>query len=258
MVPYSDHSSYAELMDMVTQLAPRQLEPIVQKLPKQSVKLDMTVYSHLLSLPLPEPRQVPDAIVKLMSLGAPTLFRRPRRQVPLRPNPAPRLSSTKGVVFTPVEDNVTSPYRPPRSPDATVDSSKQTITAESQNSQPNSHAQDSSSPVEPSKTDKNENILDDLVEQMISIVKEAADQGNGSIEECPESFSPRSRECSFLFEMHQDKDVIWQHLVDLVPDMIKSQFVHLERQETTTENVVDIAKQQIKICNVLMDIADLS
>ncbi|XP_063867069.1 5' exonuclease Apollo-like isoform X1 [Scylla paramamosain] len=111
VVPYSDHSSYSELMEMVSQLAPHQIFPIVkyfsksgwwadQSAPDQNIKADMTVYRHLLSTPPPDPVIIPEDVIKLMDRKAPRLLQaRPRRCV-LRHGLSPRRSKVRGVVFS--------------------------------------------------------------------------------------------------------------------------------------------------------------
>lgn len=125
VVPYSDHSSYTELMDMVSKLAPRQVVPIVHKSSKAGWPRlasnvsnlppleDMSVYSHLLTTPPPETFEVPETVVKMMRRGAPILSSTSQRKRKFYHNPTPRPKSIKGVVFTPLEDEeeVPSPYR---------------------------------------------------------------------------------------------------------------------------------------------------
>ena len=111
VVPYSDHSSYSELMEMVSQLAPHQILPIIKywsksgwwaslSAPDQSLKTDMTIYRHLLTAPPPDPVVIPEEVIKLMDAKAPRLFQaRPRRYV-LRYGLSPKRSKARGVVFT--------------------------------------------------------------------------------------------------------------------------------------------------------------
>ncbi|KAK4326663.1 hypothetical protein Pmani_002822 [Petrolisthes manimaculis] len=110
IVPYSDHSSYSELMEMVAQLAPRQIIPIVQhwskagwwsdpNSPDQSVKADMSVYSHFLTCPLPDPVIIPEAVVELMHQGPSKLLSRQPRRCGLRKGLSPRRNSVRGVQY---------------------------------------------------------------------------------------------------------------------------------------------------------------
>nr|XP_045620233.1 5' exonuclease Apollo-like [Procambarus clarkii]XP_045620234.1 5' exonuclease Apollo-like [Procambarus clarkii] len=110
-VPYSDHSSYSELLEMVAQLAPHQVIPIVQKwstfgwwssssAPNQMVKADMSVYSHFLTFPPPEPILIPDAIADLMREGGPMLLAHQPRRCNLHRGLTPRPRRTLGVVYT--------------------------------------------------------------------------------------------------------------------------------------------------------------
>nr|XP_053645919.1 5' exonuclease Apollo-like [Cherax quadricarinatus] len=111
IVPYSDHSSYPELLEMVAQLAPRQVVPIVQQkspkgwwadsnAPDQAVKTDMTVYDNFLTFPPPEPVIVPEAIVDLMRKGGPFSLTHQPRRCGLHRAFTPRPRRTMGVVFT--------------------------------------------------------------------------------------------------------------------------------------------------------------
>lgn len=119
-VPYSDHSSYPELMELVANLAPRCVIPIVQQwskagwwsdpsAPNQMIKGDMSVYSHFLTLPPPEPIEVPDAVANLMRAGAPMLFPHQPRRCGLRRGLAPRPRRTLGVVYTSPESRISLP-----------------------------------------------------------------------------------------------------------------------------------------------------
>lgn len=111
VVPYSDHSSYPELMDMVSSLAPHQILPIVKywsksgwwsdpTAPDQDKKADMTVYRHLLSLPPPDPVIIPESVIKLMERDAPRLFRMQPRKYILRKGLSPRSSRIRGVTHS--------------------------------------------------------------------------------------------------------------------------------------------------------------
>ncbi|XP_071530276.1 5' exonuclease Apollo-like isoform X1 [Panulirus ornatus] len=123
-VPYSDHSSYAELMELVAQLAPRSVIPIVQQwskagwwsdpnAPDQMIKTDMSVYDHFLTLPPPEPIVVPEAVANLMRAGAPMLFCNQPRRCGLRRGLTPRPRRTRGVIYTTPESHVSSPALSP-------------------------------------------------------------------------------------------------------------------------------------------------
>ncbi|XP_045127875.1 uncharacterized protein LOC123514228 isoform X2 [Portunus trituberculatus] len=111
VIPYSDHSSYSELMEMVSQLAPHQIFPIVKYWPKsgwwadpsapdQNLKTDMTVYRHLLSVPPPDPVVIPEDVIKVMSMKAPRLFQARPQRCALRYGLSPRRNKARGVVFT--------------------------------------------------------------------------------------------------------------------------------------------------------------
>lgn len=110
IVPYSDHSSYSELMDMVAQLAPHQVIPIVNRwskagwwsdpdAPDQSIKADMSVYSHFLTPPLPDPVIIPEAVVALMKQGPSKLLSHQPRKCALRKGLSPRRNSVRGVQY---------------------------------------------------------------------------------------------------------------------------------------------------------------
>lgn len=110
IVPYSDHSSYSELMEMVAQLAPHQVIPIVQQwskagwwsdpdAPNQSVKADMSVYSHFLTAPLPDPVIIPEAVVELMQQGPSKLLSRQPKKCALRHGLSPRRNSVRGIQY---------------------------------------------------------------------------------------------------------------------------------------------------------------
>lgn len=107
VVPYSDHSSYSELMEMISALAPHQIYPIVKhwskagwwsdlSSPDQTIKADMTVYRHLLSLPPPDPIIIPESVIQLMCKDAlKVLHIQPRKYV-LRKGLSPRSSKIQG------------------------------------------------------------------------------------------------------------------------------------------------------------------
>ncbi|CAL4154133.1 unnamed protein product, partial [Meganyctiphanes norvegica] len=114
VVPYSDHSSYAELEEMVRVLAPRRLIPIVTQwsrsgwwsdphAPNQSIKANMEVFQDLLTYPPPEPFEVPDGVHRAMSSGASMHTMQNPKKVGmkcgliLRP---PKRSAVRGVHFT--------------------------------------------------------------------------------------------------------------------------------------------------------------
>ena len=116
-VPYSDHSSFAELQEMVGRLRPRRLLPIVLRfsetrlmggVPDQRVKADMTQFQRLLS-PLPaEPFDVPPAVQRVMADGGPMLTKPPkktsrgRRVVPRAQRP---MGGPRGVVFRDMDED---------------------------------------------------------------------------------------------------------------------------------------------------------
>ncbi|XP_069953748.1 5' exonuclease Apollo-like isoform X3 [Cherax quadricarinatus] len=127
IVPYSDHSSYPELLEMVAQLAPRQVVPIVQQkspkgwwadsnAPDQAVKTDMTVYDNFLTFPPPEPVIVPEAIVDLMRKGGPFSLTHQPRRCGLHRAFTPRPRRTMGVVFTSPDRSFSSPSQHTVSP----------------------------------------------------------------------------------------------------------------------------------------------
>lgn len=111
VVPYSDHSSYPELMDMVSSLAPHQIYPLVKhwsksgwwsdiSAPDQTIKADMTVYRHLLSLPPPDPVIIPESVIRLMSREAPRVLHIQPRKYMLRKGLSPRSSKIRGVMHS--------------------------------------------------------------------------------------------------------------------------------------------------------------
>ncbi|KAK7072707.1 5' exonuclease Apollo [Halocaridina rubra] len=80
VVPYSDHSSYPELLEMVSALSPKKVLPIVtswstrsywssDSAPDQSVKGIMSVYDHLLRNSLPESVSVPKSVLQSRKAG---------------------------------------------------------------------------------------------------------------------------------------------------------------------------------------------
>lgn len=124
VVPYSDHSSYAELEEMVRVLAPRRLIPIVTQwskggwwgdpnAPDQTVKANMEVFNNLLTYPPPEPFEVPECVSRAMSPGVPrhTMQNpkkvRSKRELFLRPS---KRSLIRGVHFTSPDKTNNSSY----------------------------------------------------------------------------------------------------------------------------------------------------
>ncbi|XP_068250992.1 5' exonuclease Apollo-like [Palaemon carinicauda] len=124
VVPYSDHSSYSELQEMVACLAPRQVLPIVRQwsskgwwsdptAPNQSIKWDMSVYDHLLSGPPPGYFIIPKAVERSMRLGIRSFHNHEVRRCRLRQGLMPRPRKAKiiprGVIFTPADSKSLSP-----------------------------------------------------------------------------------------------------------------------------------------------------
>ncbi|XP_066981287.1 5' exonuclease Apollo-like [Macrobrachium rosenbergii] len=124
VVPYSDHSSYSELQEMVACLAPKQVLPIVRQwsckgwwsedtAPNQSIKWDMSFYEHLLTKPPPDYFIIPKAVEKAMKEGSRSFYHPELRQCRLRHGlmPRPRLAKRipRGVVFTSPELRTVSP-----------------------------------------------------------------------------------------------------------------------------------------------------
>ncbi|XP_069948310.1 uncharacterized protein [Cherax quadricarinatus] len=112
---------------MVAKLAPRQVVPIVQQkspkgwwadsnAPDQAVKMDMSVYANLLTIPPPEPVIVPEPIVDLMQKGGPFPLTQQPRWCGLRHAVTLRPRRTMGVVFTSPDRSFSSPSQHTVSP----------------------------------------------------------------------------------------------------------------------------------------------
>lgn len=254
VVPYSNHSSYTELMDMVSKLAPRQVKPIVcqrsklgpssSALPDQSLREDMSVYSHLLTSPPPEPFEVPEPVAKMMNSGAPLWHQQrklaPHKLVSCRPR------CTKGVLFTSLEDYTPSPYRevPVSAAAAGVTQNMSMSGTNNVQCQISTQKLSSSNSGKPSSASCNDISTAEIFEEI---------KPQDPMTDLPVL-------TNHVFDVsktgHESQENSRQTLLDLAVDVAVLQYLRLHslchRENTLKDDLSGIVKKQKEICQILL------